>query len=245
MTCPTCLFRAFGVTGVVVLIAACGRCRSDEDDNRQSTFGGPFSTISEVPTPCDFEGTWPGRDPSLPPEGFFVALTGSGNPGRWVVREDPNAPAGWSHYLTHVSEEPSEDQFPLCIQERSERQDVRVTVRFDAIAGKIDQAAGVVARFRDANNYYLARANALEDNVRLYRVVDGARRQFAGADCEVSAGEWHSLALEIKGQHFRVSFNGKLLFEADDGTFASAGLAGLWTKADSVTYFDDLLVERL
>jgi hypothetical protein len=114
-----------------------------------------------------------------------------------------------------------------------------VSVACKAVAGKVDQACGVVARFADKDNYYIARANALENNVRLYHVVAGRRVQFAGTNHAVSSGQWHTLALEIKGAHFRISFDGKLLFEADDKTFTGAGKVGLWTKADSVTHFDN------
>ena len=99
-----------------------------------------------------------------------------------------------------------------------------------------------MARYVDRDNYYVTRANALEDNVRLYKVEKGKRKQFAGVDTKVSAGAWHSLRLEVQGKHFKVSMDEKLLFEADDNTFSAAGKVGLWTKADSVTHFDDLSV---
>jgi hypothetical protein len=100
-----------------------------------------------------------------------------------------------------------------------------------------------VARYRDRNNYYIVRANALENNVRLYKVERGKRTQFAGVDVKVPANVWQTLTWEVKGPHFRVSLNDNLLFEADDRTFRDAGKVGLWTKADSVTYFDDLTVK--
>ena len=121
--------------------------------------------------------------------------------------------------------------------------EVDASVKFKPVSGKVDQSGGLVLRYKDANNYYIARANALEDNVRLYKVEGGKRKQFADKDIKVAGGVWHSLKLEAKGTHFKVSMDDKLLFEADDETFKEAGKVGLWTKADSVTLFDDFTVE--
>jgi hypothetical protein len=113
------------------------------------------------------------------------------------------------------------------------------------VSGKTDEACGLVFRYQDENNYYVTRANALEDNVRLYHVVNGRRRQFAGWDGKVAAQTWHTLAVEARGDRFQVFFDGKPIIEAKDGTFKEAGKAGVWTKADSVTYFDALAVKAL
>ena len=120
-----------------------------------------------------------------------------------------------------------------------------VSVRFKPVSGTVDQAAGLVAQLRDRRNYYLARANALEDNVRLYRVVDGRRVQFAGADVPVPRDRWQTLGLRAEGDRFEVSPDGRVLFAAADRTFADARRVGLWTKADSLTHFDALEVEAL
>ena len=146
--------------------------------------------------------------------------------------------------LAQTSTDTTDYRFPLCIYDQLTAKDVTLSVRFKAVSGKVDQAAGLVARFRDKDNYYIVRANALEDNVRLYKVVGGSRKQFAGTKAKVSSGEWHALKLAVKGKHFQVFFDDKLLFEADDDTFKDVGKVGLWTKADSVTYFDDLKIER-
>jgi hypothetical protein len=118
-----------------------------------------------------------------------------------------------------------------------------VPVHFKAVAGRTDQAGGLVARFMDKDNYYVVLANALEDNVRLYKVENGDRKQFAGARVKVASGQWHTLKLGLRGSHFQVSFDGKMLYESDDKTFGDAGKTGLWTKAGSVTYFDYLKIE--
>jgi len=176
------------------------------------------------------------------PVDFSSALTGSGGPVMWVVKDDVSAPSG-GKVLAQTSIDKTDYRFSLCVYHKFTATDVGVSVKFKAVSGKVDQAAGLVARFRDKDNYYITRANALESNVRLYKVVGGSRKQFAGVKAKVSSGEWHTLKLEVKGKHFEVSFDDKLLFEADDDTFKDAGKVGLWTKADSVTYFDDLKIE--
>ena len=174
--------------------------------------------------------------------GFSSAVTGGGGPASWMVVEDFTAPSG-GKVLAQTSTDKTSFRFPLCVYDGFTASDVTVSVSFKPISGTVDQAAGLVARYRDKDNYYVVRANALENNVRLYKVERGNRKQFAGANVKVPSGEWQTLALEVKGTHFRVLFNDALLFEADDATFKNAGKVGLWTKADSVTYFDDLRVK--
>jgi 3-keto-disaccharide hydrolase len=176
------------------------------------------------------------------PTGFSGAVTGGGGPASWVVVEDFTAPSG-GKVLAQTSTDKTSFRFPLCVYEGFTASDVTVSVNFKSISGTVDQAAGLVARYRDKDNYYVVRANALENNVRLYKVERGNRKQFAGANVRVPSGEWQTLALEVKGTHFWVLLNDTLLFEADDATFKNAGKVGLWTKADSVTYFDDLRVK--
>jgi len=178
------------------------------------------------------------------PADFSTALTGGGPPAAWAIAEDGSSPGG-PKVLAQTSADSTDYRFPLCIYSQLSARDVGVAVRFKAVAGKVDQAAGVVVRFRDKDNYYVARANALEDNVNLYKVVGGKRSRFAGSKVRVSSGVWHTLKLEVKGKRFEVSFDGQRLFEAEDGTFTDAGKVGLWTKADSVTYFDTITIMTL
>ncbi len=186
----------------------------------------------------DFEGL----RPDTPPPGFSFALTGRGGPVRWVVLEDPSAPAG-SKVVAETSQDRTSDRFPLAILNGFEARDVAVSVRFRLVAGMVDQAAGLVVRLRDPRNYYIARANALENNVRLYRVVDGRRTQFASADLPVPRSRWQTLGLRAEGDRLVVSLEGRELFSTTDRTFRDAGRVGLWTKADSLTHFDDFRVE--
>jgi hypothetical protein len=145
--------------------------------------------------------------------------------------------------LAQTSTDKTSSRFPLCLYEGLTAAEVEVSVRFKPVSGTVDQAAGLVARYRDKDNYYIVRANALEGNVRLYKVERGKRTQFAGMDVKVPANVWQTLTWEVQGTHFRVHLNDTLLFEADDRTFRDAGKVGLWTKADSVSYFDDLTVK--
>ena len=133
--------------------------------------------------------------------------------------------------------------FNLCVAEKSNYLDVDLRVDFKAVAGKIDQGGGLVWRYKDAKNYYLSRMNPLEDNFRLYKVVDGKRTQLATVDVKAAAGKWHSLRVVQDGDRIRCYFNGKLELDAEDKTFNEPGKVGLWTKADAQTHFAGLKVE--
>jgi hypothetical protein len=173
------------------------------------------------------------------PRGFTAARTGAGEEGVWVVKEDASSPAG-PRVLAQTSTDETNGRYPICVFDGFTAQDVTASVKFRALQGAVDRAAGIVVRCQDKDNYYVVRANCLEDNVRLYHVTQGKRVQFAGVDhFPVKEGEWHALKLEAKGTRFKVWYDGKLLFEADDATIVKPGRAGIWTKADSVTHFDD------
>jgi hypothetical protein len=172
-----------------------------------------------------------------------TALTGQGKPGEWKIVEDAGAEGGRA--LGQLNSDPTDYRFPLAIYMPTFPSDVEVTIRFKAISGKEDQAGGVVVRLIDRNNYYLARANALEDNVHFFRVVGGRRQELAGADAKVANGVWHTLTLRAEGNRFSVSLNGKLMFSHTDRTFGAPGKIALWTKADSVTRFDWIEIKPL
>ena len=178
-----------------------------------------------------------------PPAGFTFARTGRGTDGQWRVVADPSASAG--RVIEQTSTDRTDFRFPLAIPENLSAANLAVELRFKAVGGKIDQAAGIVVRLQDADNYYVARANALEDNVRFYRVVHGRREQLKGADLRVTVNEWHQLGLRAEGERFTISYDGKTLFSATDNTFSEAGGVALWTKADSVTRFDRIAITPL
>jgi len=199
--------------------------------------GGRSGAAQPGPRRFDFEAAAAGALPA----GFTAALTGGGPPPHWVVLEDPSSPAG-AKVFAETSRDRTNDRYPLAVLDSFSARDVAATVRFRPVDGRVDQAAGLVLRYRDAGNYYIARANALEDNVRLYRVVGGRRVQFAGVDVRVPRDRWQTLRLSVEGDRFEVALEGRPLFSASDRTFSDAGQVGLWTKADSLTHFDDLEV---
>jgi len=188
----------------------------------------------------DFEDAAVGK---LPP-GWSAAQTGKGQGSVWKVLEDNTAPRG-PRVLAQTAESPA-SMFNLCVADKTRFKNVEVTVAFKAVAGKKDQGGGIVWRYQDANNYYIARMNPLEDNYRLYKVVGGKRIQLATReDLKVPPGEWHTLTIKHKGEQIECSLDGKKNLEAKDGSFPNAGKVGLWTKADAQTYFDDMQVSKL
>ena len=173
------------------------------------------------------------------PKGWLLTKTGKGDP-MWTVEQDQTAPS-----KGNVLKQSGKATFPLAMKERTNLKDGFVEVKFKPISGSEDRAGGIVWRAKDANNYYVVRANALEDNVVLYKTVNGVRssldlvrqRGGYGVKTPVPANQWHTLRVEFAGFRFNVVFNGKPLFAVEDPTFADAGMVGLWTKADSVTEF--------
>lgn len=179
-----------------------------------------------------------------PPAGFSFARTGPGSRGRWVVRSGGDG-ASPGRVLVQEDNDETTMRFPLAIVEGAEPVDLRLSVRCRTVSGVVDQAAGLVFRYRDENNYYMARANALEGNVRLYSVKDGTRHNLASWDGPVAPGAWHEMRVEARGDALLVHWDGVPVIDTRDGTFPGAGRVGLWTKADSVTQFDDLALEIL
>ena len=185
-------------------------------------------------------GTMPVGDP---PADFEFGRTGQGGPARWLVVNDATASGGRA--IEQVSTDRTDYRFPLAISKAVSARDVDVSLRFKPVAGKVDQAGGIAVRLSDADNYYVVRANALEDNVRFYRVVKGRREELQGVNTKVTPNEWHQLGLRTEGDRFTVTFDGKPVFTATDRTFANAGRIALWTKADSVTRFDTIEIRPL
>ncbi|PYR53023.1 MAG: hypothetical protein DMF89_00700 [Acidobacteria bacterium] len=168
-----------------------------------------------------------------PPAGWTATVTGTGA-AKWTVERDDAAPS-----KPNVLKQAGQATFPLCLKDDTSLQDGFVEVKLKPVSGREDQAGGVVWRARDSNNYYVARVNALEDNITAYHTVNGRRTERKRASMKVAANEWHTLRVEFQGAHFTVYGDGKKAIEWDDTTFGAAGKVGVWTKADSVTLFDD------
>jgi len=167
------------------------------------------------------------------PAGWTATRTGSGE-AKWTIEKDDTAPS-----KPNVLKQAGVATYPVCFKNDTNLKDGFVEVKFKPISGKEDQAGGVVWRLKDANNYYIARANALEDNVTIYHTINGRRTEKKRTNMKVASNVWHTIRADFAANHFTVTCDGKKAIEWDDDTFKDAGKVGVWTKADSVTLFDD------
>jgi len=167
------------------------------------------------------------------PAGWTATKTGKGE-AKWTIEKDDSAPS-----KPNVLKQSGVATYPVALKDDTSLKDGYVEVKFKPISGKEDQAGGVVWRAKDWDNYYIARANALEDNVTIYHTIKGKRTEKKRTDMKVASGEWHTLRVDFRGNHFTVAFDGKKAIEWEDETFTDGGMVGVWTKADSVTLFDD------
>jgi hypothetical protein len=195
-----------------------------------------LNAASQQKTTLDFAGDSTGSAPA----GWTSYATGGGPPGKWLVKTMDDAP-GAKQVVVQTDADSTDTRFPVLIKDKGEYEDLDISVRGKALSGKVDQGIGLVFRFRDPKSYYVMRANALENNVNLYRMVSGRRLQITGASATVTSGQWHTLRAEAKGNRITCFFDGKQLFSTTDNTY-STGKVGLWTKADSVITFDDLTI---
>jgi hypothetical protein len=168
------------------------------------------------------------------PLGWIAGVTGRGA-YRWTVEADATAPS-----KPNVLKQSGQGDFPWCIKTGTSIADGYVEVKFKSLSGREDQAGGLVWRWKDGDNYYVARANALENNVSLYYTQNGRRNTIKYVDAPVAKNQWHTLRVEFTGKHIRVALDGTLYLELDDTRITGPGAVGVWTKADSVTVFDDL-----
>ncbi len=187
------------------------------------------------------------------PPGWTGTKTGKGE-AKWTIEKDDTAPS-----KPNVLKQSGEATYPVCLKNDTSLKDGFVEVKFKPVAGKEDQAGGVIWRAKDADNYYIARANALEDNATIYHTIKSSRVAFQNVDLSsivpqhgtkaglstitkrrrIGDGGWHTLRVEFQGNHFTVTLDGEKVIEATDDSFSEAGKVGVWTKADSVTLFDD------
>jgi Domain of Unknown Function (DUF1080) len=177
--------------------------------------------------------TFDQAEPGKPPAGWTATQTGTGQ-AQWAVVRDDTAPS-----KPNVLKQSGRATYPICLKDDTSVRDGYVEVKFKALSGKEDQAGGIVWRAKDANNYYVTRANALEDNVTIYHTINGRRTEKKRARMKVAPNVWHTLRADFQGTHVTVTFDGQKAIEWDDDTFKDAGKLGVWTKADSVTEFDD------
>jgi hypothetical protein len=228
------------LTIIFVLIAFCGCNFANGNkvktgvENKKSDEK-TVETISITDTIFTFENYIAGKLPS----GWTEYYTGNGKPGLWKIVDDNG-----NKVIMQTSDNYRGYHFNLVVNNELEYKDVEISVRFKAVKGDEDQGGGPVWRFSDAGNYYIARANPLENNFRLYKVVNGRRIQLKSAEFEINTGEWYTLKIVMINNVIECYFNGELKLKTKDNTFEKAGKIGLWTKADAVTMFDDLTLKQ-
>ena len=185
-----------------------------------------------------FDSAVPGKLPA----GWSNQKTGRGGLGSWSVLADSTAPS-MPNVLAQTSKENPGYHFNLAVAEQTNFPDLEIELKFKAMDGQEDQGGGPVWRYQDADNYYICRANPLESNYRVYKVVDGNRKQLQSVNVEIPSNVWHTLKVKNVGNHIQCWYDGVLYLDLTDDTFTS-GKVGLWTKADAVTYFDDFEIEE-
>ena len=207
-----------------------------------------LATVPAFAEAINFDSEKPGAMPS----DWAVAMTHSGGPPKWETRSDESAPSP-PNVLAQVSDDRISGRYPLAIYQKADLRDGELSVKLKPLSGKVDASGGLVWRYRDENNYYVVRSNALENNTVLYKVENGKRSSLAptgmpadtyGVKHTVPSRRWATLGARFEGNLFTVFFNGKQLFQVEDSTFSEAGKVGLWTKADAVTHFDDFQITR-
>jgi hypothetical protein len=183
------------------------------------------------------------KDAGKVPAGWKADQTHAGKDSSiWKVVADDTAPSKTGYVLSQTAESPNR-VFNLCVLEDSSFKDGEIRVAFKAIRGDNDQGGGIVWRYQDANNYYIARMNPLEKNYRVYKVVAGDRKELWSKEgLKVKVGTWHRLKIKQEGDHIECFLDGKKMLDAKDDTFTKAGKVGLWSKSDAQTHFDEFQV---
>jgi len=242
-------FPAIVLTTILALVflAACergekGEKDEDEDEKAPTVSASPAPQLGAA-LPAGKAATYNFDQASLGslPPNFISSRTGGGDLGTWKVLSDTTQRSK-PNVLAQTSTDSTDYRFPMAVLNDGVFKDLELTVKFKPVAGSVDEAGGLVFRYRDENNYYVIRANALEDNCNLYHVINGQRSQFAGANITVAPKQWHELKVVCVGNQITCFFDGNQVIRATDDTFKDAGRVGMWTKADSVTYFDDFSV---
>lgn len=172
------------------------------------------------------------------PDDWYSDFTGQGIMPIWKVVNDNG-----KNVVAQLSSDQPENHFNLLVWNKKEYQDVSLEVKLKAVKGSEDRGGGLVWRYIDINNYYIARVNPLENNFTVYKVVNGSRRTLASANIEMQSDVWMIISITMMGNRIECYYNGKKYLEATDGTFTKPGKIGLWTKADAVTYFDNLTIK--
>jgi len=229
------------IMAIMPIIASCS-------SSTEPTSSAAAPPPAKQATVFDFE-----KDGSnTPPAGFTEALTGGGGPAVWRVQEVDDAPSG-KKIVAQLSDDRTNARYPHLVRDDFKARDIDLSVRFKTISGQVDASGGLVFRYLDKNNFYVVRANALEDNVVAYKTENGRRSNIGvkgkgnayGVKADVPHRQWNTLRIIMKGSFMGIFMNGRKLFEVENDTFSEAGKVGLWTKADAITQFDDLRITSL
>ena len=215
------------------ILLACSKSEQSESEGQVVL---QENLVMEADTTISFDNDEVGEMPA----GWSNYLTGKGKLGKWGVRQDQD-----NKVLVQASQENFGYHFDVIVWEESNYRDLQLSVKFKGVEGKEDQGGGPVWRYQDADNYYIARANPLENNFRVYKVVNGNRKQLASARIKIPSAEWHTIFIKMVGNHIECFYDGQKYLDVTDDTFKSSGKIGLWTKADAVTYFDDLQIGKI
>lgn len=229
------------VAAVALIGASCTRS-ADPTSNSDAP---PVATGATV---FDFDRD----DIDKTPGGFTAVLTGGGGPVNWQVQSIADAPSG-KQVVAQLSDDRTNARYPNLVRDDVMVKDVDLSVKFKTIAGEVDASGGLVFRYKDKGNFYVVRANSLEDNVVAYKTENGKRSNIGvkgkgsayGVKADVPHQKWNTLRVIMKGELIEIFLNGTRLFEVENDTFSEAGKVGLWTKADAVTQFDDLRIQSL
>lgn len=217
---------------LTTLVACAG---TSESDNQKTSSPVDTEQISQTDTTINFETMEAGKSPS----GFPQTFTGKKQTLNWQVISDNGNKAAAQ---TAKNEG---DYYNLLVLDNPAYQNFSLSVKMKAVAGDEDEGGGLIWRYIDNNNYYIARCNPLENNFRFYKVVDGNRKQLESVECNIKTGEWFTMTIEMSGNKISCSLNGNKMIETTDDTYSKAGRVGLWTKADAQSYFDDLRIHPL
>jgi hypothetical protein len=185
----------------------------------------------------DHNDSFDKSSPGKIPDGWFSTITGKNTPGHWEVVENKDGKS-----VGQTSSQGSGYLFNLLILKEPELADLALSVKIKAIGGKEDQGGGLVWRYQNSDNYYLARANPLENNFRVYKVIDGNRKQLKSYELPVSANIWHNITIIHRLNTIQCFYDSQLFLVTKDSSINNAGKIGLWTKADAQTLFNDLKV---
>lgn len=237
---------------LLALFFGCSQKNPAAENNQVPAETKPVNTVAAIPAPVpqktqarfEFEKAAAGSLPT----GWTAAKTGQGKDLKWAIVKE-----GANKVLGQLTKSNPSNHFNVVTLDSLSAKNVHLKTRFKSISGKIDQGGGFVWRYQNPNNYYIVRANSLEDNVVLYKVQNGKRTDLPlvgkgrtyGTDVKVPTNVWHDLELEARDNLFIVSVNGKELFRVNDTTFQNAGKVGFWTKADAYTYFDNFEINVL